>query len=338
MQENVDKNTAESCPPELECLQSETLSVKRPAGISRFLVWGGRLFSWGCVFFILVKMGELWTKFGNFRISPSDLLQLGIIVILGSAVSYGYCYMWGKTLECLSGTVLHFTVLAHLYAKSNLAKYLPGNVMHYVSRSVLAKKYCIPLQTTFLASLLDALLCAFSALLFAGVSLRRDIFVLIDSSRKYFWIAGLVFGAALLVACWALKRAGLSGALKSENCSVRKLSGAAFQNAALYFVYYLIMSCIFYRLLLIVGAGASVPFEFPAFWKTAGLYTLAWLTGFLVPGASGGIGVREAMLLTLLSASFSQETILASAFLLRILNVFSEIFAYLFSLCLLRKK
>jgi hypothetical protein len=327
MQESIDKNTGES------------LSAKRPMGVSRFLVWGGRLFSWGCIFFVLVKAGELWSEFGNFRLGPLNFLYLALIVLLGSAVNYGYCFMWGKIAECLSGVTLRFAELAHLYAKSNLAKYLPGNVMHYVSRSVLAKNYLIPLQTTLLASLLDALLCALSALLFVCVSLRRDIFVFIGLLKGHFWAAGLVFGAALSLACWALKKTGLSGALRAGGYSAAKLSGTALRNIALYFIYYLIMSCIFYRLLAMVGtdAFASARSEFPAFWETAGLYTLAWLMGYLVPGASGGIGVREAMLLTLLRASFPQETILASAFLLRIINIFSEILAYLFSLALLKK-
>jgi hypothetical protein len=342
MQENVDQ--ADKNPADKKANGDASAKAKlttRRFGIPRLLLWGGRLFSWGCVFFVLMKMSDLWAKFGDFRAGPSDWLSLGIIAALGSVVTYAYGYMWGSIVECLSGTALRFADLAHLYAKSNLAKYLPGNVMHYVSRSVLAKNYRIPLQTTALASLLDAVLCALSALLFAAAALRRDIFVFVfaGATKGRLWAAGAIFAAALSAAFWALKK--VRKKVGEKTGSKIKLSATLLRSAALYCLYDLFMACIFYRLLSMVDASSGVSSGFLAFGnfgKIAGLYTLAWLTGYLVPGASGGIGVREAMLLALLRPFFPQETILASALLLRILTIVSEIFAYTLSVPLSRNK
>ncbi|MDR2180647.1 MAG: hypothetical protein LBP21_10085, partial [Synergistaceae bacterium] len=80
------------------------------------------------------------------------------------------------------------------------------------------------------------------------------------------------------------------------------------------------------------------PVNFAGFGKIAGLYTLAWLIGYLVPGASGGIGIRETMLLLLLHTLYPQETILAAAFSLRILSILSEVLTYLFSMALFRRR
>jgi hypothetical protein len=308
----------------------------------RFLFWGGRICSWACVFFIFLKLYVLWDKIEQIRMTPKNFLYWGVIVAAWSVVSYGFCAMWGNIVECLSGKSLNFTELAHLYSKSNLAKYLPGNVMHYVSRSILAQKYQIPLQTTALASILDALICVISAFLFVLFTLHQEFFtfieLMINFAKGWIWIAGIIFVAALLLSCGLFWKIRASGVLRMEKHHAAQLGRAVFRNCILYLGHYLFISCIFYFLLVIIDSNDvhSLLAQVHIFGKISGFFMLGWLAGYLVPGASGGIGVREAMFLFLLSPFYSQGTILASAFLLRLLGTLAEIIAYMLSV-LLRK-
>ncbi|MDR2528855.1 MAG: hypothetical protein LBD04_07555 [Synergistaceae bacterium] len=295
----------------------------------RFFVWGGRLFSWGCVFFVLLKLRDFWEKVKFFDVTPVDFLFIIGIVVFWSAVNYVSCFMWGKLAGCLSDKHLNFADLAYLFARSNLAKYLPGNVMHYVSRSILAQKYHIPLQVTALTSFLDATLSAGAAFLFVSVTLHWEFLVLTVLAKEWLRAIGAIFVTALLIGVALLKKALphiFSGRFS------KMFLGVLFQNTLLYLLYYFITSCIFYVLLLIVrNSGPHYPVYSYNFFQIAGLYTLAWLIGYLIPGASGGIGVREAMLLTLFRSFAAQETILTTALLLRTLSILSEVFAYAFS-------
>ena len=52
---------------------------------------------------------------------------------------------------------------------------------------------------------------------------------------------------------------------------------------------------------------------------------LAWLTGFLVPGASGGLGVREATMLLLLTPQIGEPTALALALSTRLITTLGDV-------------
>jgi len=57
-------------------------------------------------------------------------------------------------------------------------------------------------------------------------------------------------------------------------------------------------------------------------------YTISWVAGYIVPGAPGGIGVRESILLLLLGQSFSGETALLAILLHRLTSIAGDIIAF----------
>jgi len=58
------------------------------------------------------------------------------------------------------------------------------------------------------------------------------------------------------------------------------------------------------------------------------LYTTAWLLGFLLPGAPGGIGVREAVFLLLLSGIYGQGVAAAMAVVMRAISILGDLVAF----------
>ncbi len=60
-----------------------------------------------------------------------------------------------------------------------------------------------------------------------------------------------------------------------------------------------------------------------------GVYILAWLVGYVTIGAPGGIGVKEAIMLLLLSAIMLEKDILLIAVVLRLCNVLGDLLSFI---------
>jgi hypothetical protein len=59
-----------------------------------------------------------------------------------------------------------------------------------------------------------------------------------------------------------------------------------------------------------------------------GSYLIAWLLGYLMPGSSGGIGIRESVMMLLLSGVYGRDAILLASVLLRIATTLGDLLAY----------
>lgn len=62
-----------------------------------------------------------------------------------------------------------------------------------------------------------------------------------------------------------------------------------------------------------------------------GAFLLSWILGFIMPGAPGGIGIREASLTLMLNSFSNVESILFGIVIYRIVNVFGDLIGLLFA-------
>jgi uncharacterized membrane protein YbhN (UPF0104 family) len=68
-----------------------------------------------------------------------------------------------------------------------------------------------------------------------------------------------------------------------------------------------------------------------------GAYSLAWIIGFLIPGAPGGLGIRESALVLLLAGAFPKDVVLLIALLARLASIGADVLAFIVGLLLMRK-
>ncbi len=61
----------------------------------------------------------------------------------------------------------------------------------------------------------------------------------------------------------------------------------------------------------------------------SGIYLISWLIGYVTPGAPGGLGVKEAVMVFLLSGIMQESDIILSAFILRFCNIIGDFLAFL---------
>lgn len=197
-------------------------------------------------------------------------------VLLYSAGLVAVAAAWFLLFD-MSGAPNKFWACGRIYAYANIVKYLPGNVFHFGARQVLMLRLGASHAETAMASLKEALfllisaaaLCTFllsvSPLFFevVGMKLRLDTELIAPLA----WL--------LLVVWFAL--------VWLTQASVKVL------------LFYLVFHSLAVASFLVFMPATSDIFMVAAF------LLISWIVGFCVPGAPGGLGVREAAFIYMVS-------------------------------------
>ncbi len=183
---------------------------------------------------------------------------------------------------------------AHLLCgRAQISKYIPGNVFQYVARHLAFRRLGVQDGSLVLAAAYETL----SFVVAAGLLTLTGLpFYARSSSVISPPLAVLLSFLAVLVLLF-LVRFGrpllqLIGRAPPEGVDLRV--GQVLSVVPLY-VLFLGFSGSLAMLLYSAASGSS-----PLNVAVIPAYALAWLSGYVVPGASGGLGIREATLLVLL--------------------------------------
>ena len=126
--------------------------------IIRWLILGGTLF------FLLKALKDNWLGVSAIRINAIGWLILTTAtgITLVAHIWAGWIWTWVLKELNQSVSVIEFI---QVYLKTNIAKYLPGNVWHYYGRIMAAKNANIPTNIATLSVLLEPLLMLAAALI-----------------------------------------------------------------------------------------------------------------------------------------------------------------------------
>lgn len=133
----------------------------------------------------------------------------------------------------------------------------------------------------------------------------------------------LIFGSSI-VAPRVLKMAGLT------YFSPRNIGDLIVGLVPVYVIYILffnIYGCI------LVGIVYAVH-GFPGFQEIGIImmtFSVAWIAGFITPGAPAGLGVREAIIVALLTHLIDEPQSLLVALIFRLVSIFGDILFFVFS-------
>ena len=214
-----------------------------------------------------------------------------------------------------------------VYGRTQIAKYLPGNVFHLVGRQVVGRRLGHGQARLAIASLLEVLLLV----LIAGALSLPMLWRWLD--QGLLWLGAIAASALALIAVRSGRRhalalcdpaaAGDRGAVRTA----RRLLSAA----ALYAAFFLAVAAIFWTLVLSVSEPGGAPIGFAG---SVPVIALAWLVGFATPGSSAGIGVREAMLIAALEGTLGAPTGTLVALALRLVTVAGDVVFFLLGVTL----
>lgn len=180
--------------------------------------------------------------------------------------------------------------LRRIYARGVLMKYLPGSIFQYASRQFEGARAGIEHRLLARSIPLEIGLHLVSSLSVAA------IFLLFDRQPLF---ALSAMGSAVL-ALMAARRAMVKA------LALQIVAFGAFALAAI------LVGAI------VLPADANLS-------RFAALFLVAWLAGFVVPVAPGGIGIREAALIALVGASVPAAGLIAATLALRASSITGDL-------------
>jgi hypothetical protein len=264
------------------------------------------------VFFLLNTLYRHWREVASLRISAAGIACLTIALGITLLAHLFAGYVWAWILRSLAHRVPGEWG-AKVYLKTNIAKYLPGNIWHFYGRISAASKIGIRAEVATVSVLLEPLLMAAAACLLGLVTLQPTIvpFQILP------WIASIAVLATvhpkilnpLLKQVGNLKKNAV--ALRIRQYPLVPLLGE------LGFLGLRSLGFIFTTLAVMPIQGADFP-------VLIGAFAWAWLLGFIIPGLPGGIGVFEAVAIALLRQHFSAGYVLSAVALYRLINTIAE--------------
>jgi hypothetical protein len=276
----------------------------------------------GTLFFLAKVLRDHWQEVVAIRVSAVGwaclMIALGLTLfahILGG-------WVWSRTLQELQQPIQPVWIV-QAYLKTNIAKYLPGNVWHYYGRVNAAKNAGASLEVAALSVLLEPVLMLAAAL-----------FVTLLCSQQLFAQYGL---PALAVQCLAL--VGVLAAVHPRCLNpLLALAGKLKQKGKLSATNQM-QTMAHYPLIPLLGELGFVLLRAGGFLMTflavnsinlselsllVSAFSLAWMLGMVVPGAPGGVGVFEATAIALLGTRYSPAILLSIVALYRLISVLAE--------------
>ena len=308
--------------------------LKKVMTIKRFNIkYVGYVFVVASLYFIAHVLGTLDINAEILRdyVTSKNIYYSFVSLMLYVLVIYMGSLLWVFALRNLSGNYdLPIRSLVRLYSKSNLAKYLPGNIMHYVARNVLAKEFSLSHKVVATTSFLEiAFILISGALLLVLIDLFSVTNINVDKYSSYLpsydGVFASLFIVLMLLTAAILFRKKISLVLQSVNFSMPDVSVFCLLLVG-YVSIYIILGV---SQLLVVMTFSDIDFTLHNYWNILFVFIFSWIIGFVMPGSPGGIGVREAVFIFLLSQAYADSAVVLAAIFYRLINIFGDVVFYL---------
>jgi len=283
----------------------------------RYARWLGSLLSLACIGWIIHRFvaGGVAARI----MASADGRELAIHIAMAAlAYTVGVGVLacaWSLLQGAFSRTHVPMGQTVGTYLVTQLGKYLPGNVAQYVGRHMLLRRHGLSHVALLCCTFAEAGLLAAAALLVAAPVVGRFI---------AWWQAG--WGAALVLASVAAATLVFAELRKRFGGSRIAIDIFVPWRAWLAFMLYLVFFGVMGVTLLIV-AGAEVRVHAGHAFLVASA-ALAWLAGYFVVGAPAGLGVREAVFLTLLRGSMPEDQVLLLVAMFRAATFGGDLLAF----------
>lgn len=279
----------------------------------------------GIVVFLALFLQELdYEILRELRLDPWPLL-IGACFSLG--FRYWGVYIWRGILRDLGATdIPAFSVLASIYARSWMARYIPGTVPWIAGRVLLARDLGISKSRLTVASVLEAgtqiVAIAAVSLLLLGLDGR-----LTSQFNGRIGLAvlsaGLVFAILLIPAIFNRVIRFSYKVLRGQEAyaELATNSKATLRSLLLYAIGSLLAGVAYYFMALAVwGSVSAADLIF-----IVGAVNLSGVIGMAAPCVPSGLGVRDASQLVLLSVILPREVAL-------VLTIFSRLWSLIVDL------
>jgi uncharacterized membrane protein YbhN (UPF0104 family) len=114
------------------------------------------------------------------QLSREKILVLGFSFFACILVVYLFGVVWLSVLQALSVERLQPFVLLQVYVKTNIGKYLPGNLMHFVARNIVVHKQGLSHQKIAFSSFLEMIFVVIILFIYFILLKRQELLLLLQ--------------------------------------------------------------------------------------------------------------------------------------------------------------
>lgn len=275
-------------------------------------------FIWKSVDFItLVKLTD--------SVTPLDIFLFFALCILYFFINFLRAVNWSNLISIQSSKPGFSAAYAvSVYLRTEIIKYVPSNVMHFAGRQFMMRKSGVKDRYTAAASTADivlvlaaAALSVIAGLYFLDINLPSHY--IIQSTRfKIFILLSFTAGLSFLVML-AVKRRSVHRFMHRKTIFTI-LKGMLF-SIIIFFINALIFT-------LIIHETSESAFHFKDFFFVWSGYSFCWAAGLIVPGAPGGLGIREALIVIVFGNIYGNDSMAISGIIMRIVSISGDMISF----------
>jgi hypothetical protein len=270
------------------------------------------------------------------RLDSASVTGLALAILLFLAVMIISGFAWNIALRA-AGEQPRLRPAMATVMLSQFAKYVPGNVAHIIGRVALARHYGAALSRVMVAMTFEISWNIVAAIIVAGLALLIEgplLFASLPELSPAFLAIALVVALAIpVVSAWVFgswRPAPLARLMQGVDVTIPGvfstlvciiLYGAGFLLAGL-------------ALDMLARGPLGIADSHLAL--LTGVFAFAWIAGYVTPGAPGGLGVREAILVAGLGPVYGPGAAFTLALILRVCNVAADALGFLSGLLLRR--
>lgn len=277
-------------------------------------------------FLAIVATGLIASRLLALLDEVAPLLTSWVVVAVTAAASLAYGFSlfllglgWSVLVQpAPTDQQVSMRHLVAAYGTASIGKYLPGNIFHFAGRQVLGGRLGLRQTQLAIGSVLEATICVLSALglavLLLGLARPAATIAFGDVATLVVLLAFIVLAPLVWL---SMKRF----AREPGSLSVTLPGGRRLATAGLLATVFFALNAL--AAVVVFGALAD-SLRFAVI--IAAAYLLSWVAGFVVPGAPGGIGIREATLLALLGPMVAEEQVIALGLVMRAVTTLGDVF------------
>lgn len=273
----------------------------------RLINYSGTLFAIIGLIFITFRLYSynILTLLSNYSFSDWVIIS-GLILVYGLS-NILLSIAWWQILAGLDLKVDFFWAI-RTYAITQITKYVPGNIFQFVGRQALGMAKGLPTWSLAKSSIWEVGLIAFSGSLFVFFVLP----VFIKSNYINIWTCFILFILTVNLTFF----------------SIKKYLSPKFAYAFLCYICFLIISSLLFFKLLFLHNKSFEIVSLDNIFIVGSAYIVAWLAGLITPGSPAGVGVRELVLLFLLSGVIQESNLLTAILLGRLVTIGGDVIFY----------
>lgn len=291
-----------------------------------------KIFDAAGIFLLAVSVIFLFHRITAMRVdftrllTPSNTVLMVSMPFFAVMVIFSNSYCWKMNLQMLSKKHIPVGDALQAYARANIMKYLPGNVGHYAGRQLFGSRMGIRQTELAVASVLEIIYNALSLALCSFI-----FFSQIADADLQEWYSGetsVWIGAALFA---LLIFAGLAVYVCRRNRYMVVICKLLERDKFWRTFFSSVLICSFgtfiFAMEYIALFGQYCILDFQGIILLLAANYTAVFIGFVTPGVPGGIGVREAVLIKILSPFFPEDNVILAAVSQRLIMILGDLLA-----------